>query len=70
MNKEAVKMLKEVGVWKRFIVMMILRSPFDILNSVLTSNLMCSFIRIIENDEKEKLAGNAFLYLLFTMLTI
>ena len=54
MNKEAVKMLKEVGVWKRFIVMMILRSPFDILNSVLTSNLMCSFIRIIEKEEKEK----------------
>lgn len=68
MNKEAVKMLKEVGVWKRFIVMMILRSPFDILNSVLTANLMCSFIRIIEKEDKEKLAGNAFLYLLFTIL--
>lgn len=68
MNKEAYKMLKEVGILKRFIVMMILRSPFDIFNSVLAANLMSSYIRIVERGEKDKLLFNTVLFLILTIL--
>ena len=40
MNKKVRLMLKEAGVLKRFRIMLLLRSPFDILNSVLTANLI------------------------------
>lgn len=68
MNKEAYKMLKEAGVLKRFIVMMVLRSPFDICNSVLSANLMSSYIRIIERDDRDKLLLNTALFLVLTVL--
>ncbi len=68
MNKEVYRMLKTSGVWKMFLIMLILRSPFDILNSVLTANLMQSFIRMIENKRTENLWTTAALFFLFTIL--
>ena len=53
MNKDVYRMLKTSGVWKTFLIMLILRSPFDILNSVLTANMMQSFIRMIENKVQQ-----------------
>ena len=48
-------MLKEAGVWCEFVVMMILRSPFDICNSILTANMMQKFMRLIEQGKSENL---------------
>ena len=50
MNKQVRKLLKEAGVWREFVVMMILRSPFDICNSILTANMMQKFMRLIEQS--------------------
>lgn len=68
MNKEVRKMLKEAGVWKRFVIMLMLRSPFDILNSIISANLMASFIGIIEEGQKDKLLLNFLIFLLFITL--
>ncbi len=68
MNKEAYKMLKEIGIWKRFLIMMILRAPFDILNAVLTANLLGSFLRIAEQENKDRLVENGIIFLAFTIL--
>lgn len=61
-------MLRETGVSKRFIIMTILRSPFDILNAILTANLMQSFIRIIEQEQKDMLWKNVLIFLVFSIL--
>lgn len=68
MNKQVVRMLKEAGVWKRFVIMIILRAPFGILESVLTANMMSGFFRIIERGEIDKLAGYVVMFLVLTVL--
>lgn len=68
MNKKVRLMLKEAGVLKRFRIMLLLRSPFDILNSVLTANLMSVFIRMIENKDMDKLIETTLLFLAFTAM--
>lgn len=68
MNKEAYRMLKEIGMTNKFFGLLVLRSPFDILNSVLLANMMQSFIRIIEREQKEMLWGNVVLYFILTVL--
>ena len=67
MNKEAYRMLKEVGLNRRFIIMTILRLPFDTLNSILMANLMQSFTEIIDLNMEESLWKN---FLLFFALSI
>ena len=64
MNKQVKFMLKEAGVWKMFVIMLILRSPFDILNSILSANLIQSFIRTIENKETGMLLKYFLLFFL------
>ena len=68
MNKDVKRMLKACGVWKMFLIMLILRSPFDILNSVLQANLMQYFIRMIENNRQEKLCITVLVFFLLTIL--
>ena len=68
MNKNVKMLLKETGVWRLFVIMLILRSPFDILNSVLNANLIQFFIRAIENEKKESLPKIFFIFLLFSIL--
>lgn len=68
MNRNVYRMLKEAGVAKLYIIMLILRSPFDILNSVMTANMIQSFIRIAESGREETLLKNVLLYLVLTVL--
>lgn len=68
MNKEMYSILKETGILKRYLIMLFLRSPFDILNSVLTANMMQSFIRIAEGGTEPVLWKNFWLYLILTTL--
>ncbi|MCR4930133.1 MAG: hypothetical protein K5988_09085 [Lachnospiraceae bacterium] len=68
MNKEVIKMLKVCGVWKMFLIMLILRSPFDILNSVIKANLMQCFIHMIRQNQKENLWFNVVLFFALSAL--
>lgn len=68
MNKKAIRILKETGMMRDFIFMMILRAPFDFLNAVLASNMLESFIRLVERKEEGELFPNFGIFLLFTIL--
>lgn len=68
MNREVYKMLKAADVHKPFMIMLLLRSPFDILNSVIMANMIHSFLHIIENGYKDLLLKNVLLYLLLIVL--
>ena len=68
MNKQVRKLLKEAGVWREFVVMMILRSPFDICNSILTANMMQTFMRLIEQNQSENLGKTLGVFFVLTVL--
>ena len=68
MNKQVRKLLKEAGVWREFVVMMILRSPFDICNSILTANMMQKFMRLIEQNQSENLGKTLAVFFVLTVL--
>ena len=68
MNKKVIRILKETGMIKDFIFMMILRAPFDFLNAVLASNMLESFIRLVERKEEGELFPNFWIFLLFTVV--
>ena len=68
MDGRVISLLKKLGLWRNFIVIMVLRSPFDFLNAVLGANMLESFIRMIEKGEKEKLFQNFWMFVLFTVL--
>ncbi|MBO4921129.1 MAG: ABC transporter ATP-binding protein [Lachnospiraceae bacterium] len=68
MNKKVIRILKETGMMKDFIFMMILRAPFDFLNAVLASNMLESFIRLVERKEEGELFPNFWIFLLFTVV--
>ena len=68
MNKKAIRILKETGMMRDFIFMMILRAPFDFLNAVLASNMLESFIRLVERKEEGELFPKFWIFLLFTIL--
>lgn len=68
MNKDAYRMLKEVGLQRRFIIMTILRLPFDTLNAILTSNIMQSFTKMIELDDRGSLWKNFLIFMALSTL--
>ena len=68
MNKDAYRMLKEVGLQRRFIIMTILRLPFDTLNAILTSNIMQSFTKMIELDDRGSLWKNFLIFMALSIL--
>ncbi len=61
-------MLKEAGVWREFVIMMILRSPFDICNSILSANMMQKFMRLIEQGRSESLGKTLGIFLVLVVL--
>ena len=68
MNRRVVKILKELGLWKLFLTVLVLRSPFDFLNAVLTANMLESFLRLAERKDGENLIHTFLIFLLFTFL--
>ena len=68
MNRKVRKILKETGMTKDFILVMVLRAPFDFINAVLASNMLESFIRLIERKEEGQLLPTFGMFLLFTII--
>ena len=68
MNKKVIRILKETGMMKNFIIIMILRAPFDFLNAVLASNMLESFIRLVEKKNEGELLPAFGTFLFFTVL--
>lgn len=68
MNKDVYRMLKEAGVAKLYLIMLVLRSPFDILNSVLLANMIQSFLRLAELGTDVGLWKNVWFYMILTVL--
>lgn len=68
MNRNVAKILKELGLWKIFIGMLILRAPFDFLNAVLNANMLEEFLRLIERNEGENLMHTFWKFMLFSFL--
>ena len=66
MNKNVFKILKELGLWKLFALVLLLRLPFDFLNAVLSANMIECFIRLSEVKESENILKTFGIFLLFT----
>ncbi len=60
--------LKKLGLWKIFILVLILRSPFDFLNACLGANMLERFLRIAEVKEESGILPAFLTFLLFTLL--
>jgi len=68
MDRRVVRILKDLGLWKRFMVMLVLRAPFDFLNAVLGANMIERFLRLAEQQDAQALWQNFWSFLLFTVL--
>jgi len=68
MNERVIRILKETRMTREFVFVMILRAPFDFLNAVLASNMLESFLRLIEKGEEDRLMSEFGIFLLFTIL--
>ena len=68
MNHKVIRILKELGLWKTFVIVMILRSPFDFLNSMLNANMLESFIRLTDQRDGDNLSRTFWIFLMFTLL--
>lgn len=68
MNHKVIRILKELGLWKTFVIVMILRSPFDFLNSMLNANMLESFIRLTDQRYGDNLSRTFWIFLMFTLL--
>ena len=68
MNIKVRKILKETGMTRDFIIVMVLRAPFDFINAILSANMLESFIRLIEKKNEESLLPTFGIFLLFTVM--
>ena len=68
MNRKVRKILKETGMTKDFILVMILRAPFDFINALLSANMLETFIRLAERKEDGELLPTFGMFLLFTVI--
>ena len=68
MNRKVRKILKETGMTKDFILVMILRAPFDFINAILSANMLETFIRLAERKEEGELLPAFGMFLLFTVI--
>lgn len=68
MFKRLYHLLRELGLHRLFIVSLLLRSPFDFLNTVLSANLIYRFIRLMELGQKDSLLPTFWTFLLLTIL--
>ncbi|MBO4309595.1 MAG: ABC transporter ATP-binding protein [Lachnospiraceae bacterium] len=62
------KILKELGLGRFFAFILILRLPFDFLNSVLAANMLEKFLRLAEGGNPDNLWRTFALFLLLTVL--
>ena len=68
MNRKVRIILKETGMTKDFILVMILRAPFDFINALLSANMLETFIRLAERKEEGELLPTFGMFLLFTVI--
>ena len=68
MNRKVRKILEETGMTKDFILVMILRAPFDFINAILSANMLETFIRLAERKEEGELLPAFGMFLLFTVI--
>ena len=68
MDRKVSWILKELGLWKTLMVVMILRLPFDSLNAILGANLLERFLRLIQTKGRDELPSAFWTFLLFTVL--
>ena len=68
MNRKVSGIIKELDMKKDFLIMMILRSPFDFLNAVLNANMLEAFIRMAERKEENELLHTFVKFLIFVVL--
>lgn len=68
MNRKVRIILKETGMTKDFILVMILRAPFDFINALLSANMLETFIRLVERKEEGELLPTFGMFLLFTVI--
>lgn len=68
MNKQAYRMLKEAGIEKQFFAVLILRLPFDTVNSVINANMVQRFLKMIELNQQDCLWSSFALFLILSIL--
>ena len=68
MNRKVRIILKETGMTKDFILVLILRAPFDFINALLSANMLETFIRLAERKEEGELLPTFGMFLLFTVI--
>ena len=68
MNRKVRKILRETGMTRDFILIMILRAPFDFINAILSANMLESFIHMAERKEEGELLSTFGMFLLFTVI--
>ena len=68
MNRKVRIILKETGMTKDFILVMILRAPFDFINALLSANMLETFIRLAERKEDGEFLPTFGMFLLFTVI--
>ena len=68
MDKRMWKMLKDIGVDKVMFLILILRSPFDLVNAIIKSNMLECFIRLAEQGDKTGIWSSFLTFLLFSCL--
>lgn len=55
-------MLKKLGIWRRYIFLLVLRAPFDGCRAWMLANLMKTTFRCIAEKDADKLLGKCLLY--------
>ncbi len=68
MFKRLYHLLRDLGLHRLFIGSLLLRAPFDFLNTVLASNLISRFIHVMELGNKDALLPTFVLFFALTFL--
>lgn len=68
MKSEAYRLLKSTGCSRQFFIMLLLRSPFDILNNILTANMLQCFFKAIMSKDSKELVKSFFFFLFMTSI--
>ena len=68
MTRNAFRILKDLNMHKQFILMLILRMPFDFLNALISANMIERFVRLMEIKDEDSLLPTFLLFLLLTVL--
>ena len=63
MNGKMVKLLKRLGLSRSFIIILMLRCPFDFVNAFITANMLERFILLTESGDESGLTKAFFFFL-------